>query len=309
MVTVRKGLDIEGILDDLSVVVVRRSRKRDGSHELHALCPNPKHDDRNPSWSINDVSLKHSCFSCLFSGGLEDLYLLRGQRVPENLSDQIDKASALKALRDVTREVDPGFTPYDVHEWDVRHHYADVPDRLLNLKYLTRMAADVFDVRWDSRERCWVLPIRGPKGDLWGYQFRQKGSHPNTQPEGLAKSETLFGLSAMRRHQAVLVVESPLDSVRCYSVGIPSVATLGAYVTDRQAQLLARHFTKVVIGFDNDRAGLQGAAVLGRMLDRHKTYHLTLDYRRLGDAKDPGEVEDDEALRRAWRDANLLFHW
>ena len=244
----------------------------------------------------------------MFSGGLEELFLLKGHRVPENLAQQIDKASAYKAaLHVVSREVNPDFAPYDVHEWDVRNRFVDVPFKLLQLKALTVMAADVFDIRWDSEERCWVLPIRSPKGELWGYQFRQKGAHPNTQPEGIAKSQTLFGLSAMRRYRDVMVVESPLDAVRCFSIGIPSVATMGMYVSDTQATLLARNFTRVVIAMDNDEAGDRGARVLGHMLDRRRTYHSRLSYHRLGDAKDPGEVEDNVVLLAAWRDARRLF--
>lgn len=40
-------------------------------HEISGLCPH--HDDTKPCWSINKTTLRHRCFSCGYSGTLQEM--------------------------------------------------------------------------------------------------------------------------------------------------------------------------------------------------------------------------------------------
>lgn len=58
-------VDIPALLRRLGI----ETRRAHG--ELHALCP--AHEDKRPSWSINERTGQHYCFSCGYGGGVADL--------------------------------------------------------------------------------------------------------------------------------------------------------------------------------------------------------------------------------------------
>lgn len=62
-----RRVDVARLVAKLGIVA---ERERD---ELRAPCPNPAHDDRSPSWSINARTGAHHCWSCGFGGGAGDL--------------------------------------------------------------------------------------------------------------------------------------------------------------------------------------------------------------------------------------------
>jgi hypothetical protein len=149
------------------------------------------------------------------------------------------------------------------------------------------------------------MPIRSPAGALWGAQYRRVGS-VMTRPTGIQKSQTLFGLSAISQYDEAVLVESPLDAVRLYGLGIPAVASLGAWVSDDQVQLLARNFGTVYLALDNDKAGRQGASFASQALRRRGAAVIPWSYTGMTDedgrkAKDPGDAADDEMLWAAWQ--------
>lgn len=286
-------LDIESVVYDLGIAVERTTEK-----ELWALCP--MHEsrtgkpDQHPSWSINRTTFAHHCFSCGYSGTLNMLYEDVLGEVPDNLEWELARAGVQQALAPEVAPVTQGPT---VNEWEL-HNYSAVPDRMLELRRLKRSAIDAFDIRWDRDRRAWVLPMRTPEGALLGFQYRQKGVFLN-HPEGINKSSTLFGLSHQLDQRRMVIVESPLDAVRLYGLGIPAVSTMGAWVSATQAELLSQHFWMIVSGLDNDPAGQKGYQRLLTLLIRQTTVIVAWDYTGLP-GKDPGDVEDDEELLAAW---------
>lgn len=294
------SLDVESILHSLDISVIRER-----GDELIAKCPmhfqRTGTEDAHPSWSINAKTYVHHCFSCGYSGTLNMLYRdVRGE-VPEDLEWELSKQSVLSTLQKTDSKRDPVST--SVNEWSLRN-YSDVPDRLLARRHLTREAIDFFGIRWDSVTKVWVIPIRTPQGDLMGFQFRQKGTVIN-HPPGMEKSSTLFGLHLFMEHSKITIVESPLDAVRLYAVGIPAVSSFGASVSSVQVGLLARHYQQIVSAMDNDAAGSRATLFLQRELTRLGSSVLPFDYSGLA-AKDPGDVESDDLLLRAWRRSAAL---
>ena len=78
------------------------------------------------------------------------------------------------------------------------------------------------------------------------------------------KSETLFGLfqaqKYIREQDAVMVVEGYFDVVTLHSYGIKNVvAVCGTALTPQHLKLLRRLASKVIVLFDADRAGVDGA--------------------------------------------------
>jgi len=137
-----------------------------------------------------------------------------------------------------------------------------------------------------------------------GAQYRQKGA-VYTLPEGMEKRHTLFGYHQARPFDYCAVVESPLDAVRLFQVGVPAVSSLGAWVSAEQVRLLARNFSTVYAALDNDKAGAQGVEILTAGLRKHGCAVVPWDYTGLVDAegnpaKDVGDVASDAALVASW---------
>ena len=292
-------IDVESVLFDLGIEV-----RRESDDELWALCPGHKErtgkEDERPSWSINKETYVHHCFSCGYSGNLSSLYRdINGESAPEDLEWELQKASVQHGLTKALRTEEEVVEGPAINEWQL-HHYAEVPDRLLARRRVTREAVDAFDVRWDKERRMWVLPMRTTEGKLFGYQFRQKGGFSN-HPKGIEKTSTLFGISHQLDGGDIMgITEAPLDAVRMYGLGFPCVSTMGAWVDEAQVSILCRHFRTIVNCLDNDAAGRQGTERLLRLTKGRGTTVLHFDYTGLA-GKDPGDEPDDDKLRAAWR--------
>ena len=179
------------------------SQLREGTNEVHGSCPGHfarvGHVDHHPSWSISKTKLTHLCFSCGYKGTLIQLLTdITGVSPGEDLEQELKQQSFLQRMAERAEEPEALITPI-ISDWSLLNLMADVPDRLLALRHLQRAAVDAYGVRWELERRCWVLPIREPSGALLGAQYRQKGN-VYTDPEGMSKSSTLFGLSCMSQH-------------------------------------------------------------------------------------------------------------
>lgn len=298
-------LDLRTILENIGITALRETGK-----EIVGRCPMHQQRtgkaDHHPSWSMNRTTYVHSCFSCGYKGTLRGLLVDLTGEAPEDLDKTLAREGFLhrweqarQAPEEILERVIPVLT-----EWALSHILDDVPDRLLGFRHLVRSAVDTYEVRWDRDTRRWVLPLRSPEGDLLGAQYRQKGS-VLTLPEGMEKSTTLFGLPQACSSNYCALVESPLDAVRLFGLGIPAVSALGAWVSMAQVTLLARCFTRVYVGLDNDRVGTTAAEQLCPRLRRAGTCPLRWHFDGLTDsdgdpAKDPGDVADDVQLLDSW---------
>jgi DNA primase len=187
-------------------------------------------------------------------------------------------------------------------EWALDTQFHPVPEQLLQLRRIVRAAADHYQILFDRKRRCQVIPIRTPQGQIMGWQQRQQGSVYNW-PKKIPKSQTLFGFHLVESDRVALV-ESPLDVVRLHQAGVPAVAAFGAGVSNRQVELLARNFGVVVLALDNDPPGRESTGRLVRQLHR-RTGVVCWDYTGTK-AKDPGDYECDEELMAAWKRSRRL---
>jgi hypothetical protein len=297
------AVDLRNLLENAGVIPTSETAK-----EIHARCPmhvaRTGHPDRHPSWSINKHTYVHFCFACGYKGTIRGLLIDLQGTAPENLEATIQRDTFLRRMAPV-REAPEVYVEPVVTEWALRYRYTDVPQRLLEFRHLTRPAIDALQVRWAADTRQWVLPLRSFTGELLGAQYRQKGSVA-TLPEGLAKSALLFGFPQVSAGSYCALVESPLDAVRLFGLGIPAVSSLGAWVSHEQITVLARFFSRVFIALDDDDAGNQAADVVAPMLRRAGCVPLRWNYTGLVDedghkAKDLGDVASDDAVRDSWR--------
>ena len=297
------AIDLRSVLENAGITPTRESKK-----EIAAHCPRhverTGHHDVHPSWSINKYSYIHFCFSCGYRGTITSLLVDLTGSAPEDLEGTLNRESFLRKMAPVREDPEQYIGPI-LTEWALRNRLTDVPQRLLAFRKLRREAVDAMEVRWSSETKQWVLPLRDESGTLMGAQYRQKGV-VLTLPEGMPKSVLLFGFLQMRDKDHVTLVESPLDAVRLFGLGIPAVSSLGAWVSRDQVRLLARNFARVFVGLDNDKAGNDACGIVFPMLRKAGCVPIRWRYEGLLDddgepAKDIGDVASDDAVRDSWR--------
>lgn len=283
---------------------------RESSRQVHGRCPmhfkRTGREDRHPSWAINKATYIHGCWSCGYSGTLTGLMIDLTGTAPVDLEDNLRQESFLRKMAENRADPDKVLAPVlpILTEWVLKNVMKPVPSKLLALRWLKRDAIDQYQVRWDGDTKQWVLPLWDTRGSLVGAQYRQKGS-VFTLPEGMEKSQTFFGYPQVKEHDYAVLVESPLDAVRLYGLGIPAFSTLGAWVHKDQVAIMARLFSHVVVALDNDKTGHDAEQAVIPMLNKAGCPAIKWDYTGLTDergkpAKDVGDVPSDDALLGAW---------
>lgn len=122
-----------------------------------------------------------------------------------------------------------------------------------------------------------MIPICRDSGSVvaFGGRALESGQQPKyvNSPETplYAKGRTLYGLhltrSAIRRLGYAVMVEGYFDFAQVVQAGVePAVAACGTAVTARQARLLRRFASKVIVSFDPDAAGRDASARTGELL-------------------------------------------
>jgi DNA primase len=144
-----------------------------------------------------------------------------------------------------------------------------------------------YNVRWDAKGKCWLLPIYTFDNQLAGWQEKSKGYFMNV-PKQVKKSESLFGWHTFRSGQLV-VVESPLDAMRFATYGYPAVATYGSFISDAQLEHLLQS-EKLILAFDNDDAGDHATEQVSQALRFLHPWIRVFKYPPRSRGKDPGEL-------------------
>ena len=84
-------------LDSMGIKWTRRN------HEIQCQCLNPKHLDKNPSFSINSDNGMYHCFSCGYSGNFKSIL---GHALDPDMERNMKYLRAIKELEEAEEEVD-----------------------------------------------------------------------------------------------------------------------------------------------------------------------------------------------------------
>lgn len=300
-----KRIDAPLLLDQLGIAYKRVGR------ELTALCPDPQHQDRKPSWSIRDQpgSSKHAlshCMSCGFGGGPVTLVCTvldidwdqaRQWMTEHGLAGELsDLATAVDlevvgetryqfkmppeyCARPLERWVTPlrnyatkrGLTPGQVERW--RIGYA-VDGRLAGRVVIPIFAEDGQLANYTGR----ALPGVEPR-----YLHAKREEHPN---EGAVFGSHLWGENRNR----LVVNEGELNALACERVGEACVAALSGSNVQPGAISLIASFDHVLILTDPDQAGDTAAAKLYAALARWRR----VDRIRLPEGTDAAKLDPSQ---------------
>ncbi len=166
--------------------------------------------------------------------------------------------------------------------------------------------------------------IMFPVIDIWGHTLAFGGRvlPDDDAPKYINSSETrfytkgrhLFGLhaakQAIQKSGWALLVEGNFDVIALHAFGIKeAVAPMGTAFTERQAKLLKRYASKVIVAFDGDDAGEEATV---RCLDGLEAAGVEGYVIRFEDGDDPDTFvrrEGKEALEQKIAEAVPLVGW
>lgn len=143
-----------------------------------------------------------------------------------------------------------GFTADTLMAWDIG--YDEISDRITIpvhdvLGQLIGVKARTWKGKQQEKIKYLIL------GDKEGRRARYGWAH-------YEKSRVLFGIDKCGAAPTIVLVEGELDVIACWQVGIAAVATGGAALSRTQAVLLRDQADEVVVFYDSNNAGWEGAA-------------------------------------------------
>lgn len=278
---------VESVLTRLGIQATRQGR------EWVALCPNPKHEDHNPSWRIRDdpggtKDGYHRCWACLFEGGLVGLV---SQVLSLNTRDARmwleSEATApppavsvdFIAQRSGQFEFPAGVEIAPLDKWPTpARRYAE--SRGITSDQVAKWGLGfALEGRLDGRI---VIPVRDRWSTLAGYTARTFVDHHRRylEPEAheRANRSVIFGEQYWTRG-LVVVVEGALNGLaveRAYPDAC--IAAMHGSSLPPTASLKLLGFDDVIIATDPDAAGDKLARELEWILDRQGVTNYRLRF-------------------------------
>lgn len=248
-----------------------------GNFETIVSCPNPTHNDHNPSASFNTSNGLLYCFSCGYTSNAFELANAQGIKLEK---------------REITH------TKPDSEELWREFEKAPLAKNngyLQSRGLLTNSYIEYFDIR--AVKQGVVFLFRNTRNKLVGCQIRQYVKSPKYLTFG---ERILFDSSKIVTYdpnEPIYLTEGVFGMIQGHKYGFQTLATIGAMIKKESLQRLT-NWSKIYGVFDNDDAGLKAAKrlletipqakiVLGATADEmdwsklHTNFDITTDVLRL----------------------------
>lgn len=144
-------------------------------------------------------------------------------------------------------------------------------------------------------------------GEIANVKYRSTSNkHFFYEPDAKPVSELLYGLYQAKDSEHIIVVEGEIDALSWAVTGLRAVAIGGAYISDRQAELMQRAgFKRIYLAGDNDEQGRKlNEQVAGYMRGYAEIY--TIDYGKEKDANDILRHHSVNELRSIYEQAERV---
>lgn len=308
-----KQVDLFELLEKLGIKNLQSK-----SSNIMASCP--FHDDNNPSFSINKHTGGWQCFTCNASngngsGGLIDLVRrIRGVNVKQAIrwlynivgikqDIEITPRMVKKQIKNTLNKDDNIYNKEHEDKYILR---ATIPrgvryDWYLGIKYfegrkIAQRAVRVHQITFCTQgyyKNRAIIPIKDANGKLISFEARDITSMAEKKvlyPKDVVISQTLFNIHMAKEHNSVIIVEGIMDALYLNSHGFNAVALFGVNLSQKQENLLSKHFDTVYICLDMDAVGYKSMKRLANRLSLHlKVYIITLPVN-----KDPDDIEPED---------------
>lgn len=269
--------------------------------EVLCSCPFPenhRNGDSHPSFRINTDKGLWICYGCGERGNIVQL----AQRVlgmsPIEAHSVFDAELTDSAIDELVSRQASSYKPIspldsDISKWSRNSH------PYWKKRGFTDETIGKWRLGYDPQENRVVVPVMFG-GKLVGWSMRAVDDE--TKPKwkhcpGMPKSEILFGMDNFTGDCAVLV-EAPLSVIMLDQHGVSNaVASFGCNLSDSQARLIRSSYNHVLVFYDPDDAGQNGAAGAVEKLEDFVDVYVVPPTR--DDAAAMTMEENIEALRSA----------
>lgn len=268
-------MNVKSLLADLEIDILTEDRVN-----YNGLCR--LHDDDDPSFSINKDNGLWICRAGCGSGNAIHLILriigcswddakVRYEKYSDPKSEITavlqHKEERFSAIRESifyppTISLPKGFKSFIPHHYGV---YENPYFKYLNAR-ITGPSISVFKMGYCDEGRYSnrvIIPIVMKK-QLVGFIARSIDSSQKRylNATNVLYTHLLFNYDVpLSEDKTIFLCESTFDAITLYEMGIPSMATFGARISYRQAELLVmKGIRKLVFAFHNDKAGNEGVA-------------------------------------------------
>jgi DNA primase len=236
--------------------------------------------------SIRDAAIKlHGWFSSASSAAVGNENR-KGSAVTEKLASKKESDASETEIN----------KPLSFTLKDIDHVHAYMTSRGIDEATAKYFGAGYFPGRGSMSGRV-VIPIHNERGDLVAYAGRSIDATERKYklPAGFKKSDVVFNFNRIIGiDETVIVVEGFFDCMKVHQAGFPNVvALMGSSLSDAQENLL-QQFEDVILFFDGDPAGREGAHAIGvRLMYRSFVRAITVP-----DGKQPDQLSADEINSR-----------
>lgn len=125
-------------------------------------------------------------------------------------------------------------------------------------RHLTDEIIEKFDVGFDSKTQCLTFPVWDEKGRCVFVARRSVKSKFFNYPRDASKP--IYGLNFINYAiKQVVVCESIINALTCWTWGIPAVALIGTGSFEQYPILQNSHIRKFLLALDPDEAGYKGS--------------------------------------------------
>ena len=158
---------------------------------------------------------------------------------------------------------------------------------------LTPEVISKFKIKYDPHNQCLIFPVWDECDRLLFLTSRNVNYKFYQVPEDVDKPIYLLNFILRENIKEVVVVESQINCLTCWSYGIPAIALFGSTLTTYQRDILKksgiRHY---ILALDGDDAGKKGVERFKSMIGKD----VFVDVMQLPPTKDVNDLTYDEFI-------------
>jgi len=230
---------------------------KEGQTEWRVRCPNPAHDDPNPSADFNVRKGVGLCRSCQYT------FRAEGSEINELTMQVKILQQRVKNILEPPEEVILKRPEETLDRYVGGLEYWTAPiDGNPKGRGLTPEIVELFQLGYDAMADAHTIPERRWNGDLIGVTRRFQGEeHKNNRykyPKGFTAANNLFASWLYEEYDmtTVAITEGAIDAMKIWQAGMPAVALYGSSVSEKHLSILKRIGVEKVIFFgDGDSEG------------------------------------------------------
>lgn len=298
------------------VDVVERLFGVEGSlqgREFKFICVNPRHNESNPSCSVNAETGYWHCFSCGVGGDLAELGVLALKKPRDEVEQLLRPATIegmVESVRSRLRSVSSVKAPKLSQQRPIGGPYDDGPLTAFRSRGFTQETLKKWGVRFCESETLLstagkeftirnsiAIPIRDESGQTMAWCYRRTNSSPSWQPRYIYDREVShlwFGMDQHHNKDEVVIVEGAADAMWLDQCNFPALGLLGAGMVGGKTHIQSKvlrlmRFKSLVLLGDRDAGGEAWVNYIGGKLGTRLPIKVAL-YSSWMPGSDPQEM-------------------